>query len=104
MNALITRGSPLIIKIPERVFGVAMTLSTPFAIIIGAAMIGASILGSSYFDRYQIATSVSNDTAIAWVLDKRTGHISVCNLAPDAMGEAIPDSRGIDKIDVQCGF
>jgi hypothetical protein len=81
-----------------------LTFSVPLAIIGGAVIIGASIFGSSYFDRYQIATSVSNDTAIAWILNKRTGNVFVCNLVPSLMGEEIPNLRSIDKVDVQCGF
>jgi len=82
-----------------------MTLNTPLAIVGAAFIIGGCLLASDYFERYQIATTVSNDTPTVWRLNKRTGQVVVCELArnPNPFEQMDTTDNMVDKLVVQCG-
>ncbi len=80
-----------------------MTYSVPLAILGAGLIISGAIFASSYFDRYQIVGMVSNDDPIAWRLDRHTGNIVICELAPDPFAGLVPGTRPVDHIVVQCG-
>ena len=99
-----TIGSELINKVPGRVLKASMTLNTPLAILGAGLIIGGCILGSAYLDRYQIATTVSAGTPIAWKLNKQTGKLVACELAvnPNPFEQMDTTDNPVDKIMVQC--
>jgi hypothetical protein len=82
-----------------------MTQITPLAIFAAAIIVGACTLASGCFDRYQIATTVSNDTPIAWRLNKSTGQMVACELAknPNPFEQMDTTDNTVNKIVVQCG-
>jgi hypothetical protein len=99
-----TIGSELINKVPGRVLKASMTLNTPLAIIVAALIIGGCVLGSAYLDRYQIATTVSAGTPIAWKLNKHTGKLVACELAvnPNPFEQMDTTDNPVNKVVVQC--
>jgi hypothetical protein len=79
--------------------------NTPLAVIMAAIIIGGCVLGSGCFDHYQIATTVSNDTPIAWRLNKLTGQMVACELAknPNPFEQMDVTDSAVNKLVVQCG-
>jgi hypothetical protein len=75
----------------------------PVAIFGASLVVGAAIIGSSYLDRYEIVTTVSNDSPLAWRLNRQTGEVVPCEVVTDPFGQLIPGSRPVDKIAVECG-
>jgi hypothetical protein len=80
-----------------------MKHSVAFAILAAALIIGAAIFASNYTDRYQIVTTVSNGDPVAWRLDRHTGDIVLCEIAPDPFAGLVPGTRPVDRFVVQCG-
>jgi hypothetical protein len=82
--------------------------------VIAGLLVAASILGAVWEhhylqDRYELAMPVSSDAPIGWRLDKRTGKVTLCELAPQQNPFALiqPDPgtpiRPVDRITVECG-
>ena len=101
-----------------------ISMSPATSILIGSGIIGLSIvatgLGSHYFaDRYELSVATANGDAIGWRLNKRTGVVTICELARDPRAALPPSpdnpfaifppvmgsrSRQVDKVMVQCGY
>jgi hypothetical protein len=92
-------------------------MSPGAAILVGSGIIGLSVLATPVVnhylsDRYELATTIDNETALGWRLDKRTGAVTVCELArrePPAGDDPFAalewqQLRPVDKIRVQCGY
>jgi hypothetical protein len=101
-------------------------MKTPIAVIIASAIIGPSIIGAGledYYlkDRYELSTTVSSDTALGWRLDRRSGIVTVCELAKNRSISADPPgndpfadlhlppvkgsrNRPVDDMTVDCGY
>jgi hypothetical protein len=95
----------------------------PVALVAGSILIGASIVGStvlsiylaSPIDPYELVVGSNKDGMLGWRLNKRTGEIVVCELAPNPFAmqkndvfAGIPEverdfNRPVDKLIVQCG-
>ena len=96
-------------------------MSPATAILIGSWLIGLSVmatgLGSYYFaDRYELSVATNNGDAIGWRLNRRTGVVTVCELAKNPRTTAPADRndpfadieaimiRPVDKVMIQCGY
>jgi hypothetical protein len=55
-------------------------MTTPWAIVVGACIIGLAIFGARLFAPYQISAGPPN----AWKLNTITGEMTHCALANDA--------------------
>jgi hypothetical protein len=89
-------------------------MNTPAAIVIAGSIIGASIIGATVADsflgdRYELATT-GGDTALGWLLNKRTGAVAICELAKrprpagaDPYADLHLPLRAVDLIIVECG-
>jgi hypothetical protein len=63
-------------------------MRTPLAVVFGALLIGASIIGAQFMDRYEIA---SGTDTIVWRVNARTGAIDLCSFEES--------SNPFDKLD-----
>jgi hypothetical protein len=77
-------------------------MTNQIAIIVGALIIGISIVGASFIDRYEIsAAQGGSGNSVAWRLDKRTGETQLCFLGPTADPFA-KIATGKNLFDVKC--
>jgi hypothetical protein len=111
-------------QVPRSVFRSAFRLRTPGAIIVAAVIVGLSVIGAAVGNRllegrYELVVADNNGGLLGWRLNKRTGDVAVCELAPnpfaaparakdDPFADAPPlagsRSRVVDKLMVECGF
>jgi hypothetical protein len=77
-------------------------MTNQLAIIAGAVIIGLSVVGARFLDRYEIsATQGGSGNSVAWRLDKRTGETQLCFLGPSTDPFA-KTMTGKNAFDVKC--
>ena len=110
--------------VPRSIARTAFRLRTPGAIIVAAAIVGLSVVGTAVGNRvlegrYELVVADNNGGPLGWRLNKRTGVVTICELAPnplvapapakdDPFADAPPlagsRSRVVDKLIAQCGY
>ncbi len=101
-------------QVPRPIVRVGFRLNVSWAIICAAVIVGLSIIGAVVESRllegrYDLFVADNNGSPIGWRLNKRTGAIAVCGLAPQPNpfvliqpNESTP-IRPVDRIVVECG-
>jgi hypothetical protein len=61
-----------------------MRLTTPWAIVLASAILGATIIGARLIAPYQVGVNVGADgtLSIIWRANKITGEIQICRALP----------------------